>query len=78
MVKHNLTLSAVDRAIAFALTLVWIGAGLVGTWFGMRHGSWAGLIIGVLGLWYGILWARAVRKGRRLHWRESAWPWRRQ
>ena len=77
MVKHPLTLSAVDRVIAFALALVWIGAGLVGTGFGLRHRSWAGLIIGVLGLWYGIVWARAVGKGRRLHWRESVWLWRR-
>jgi hypothetical protein len=78
VVRRNLTLSAVDRVIAFALTLVWIVAGLVGIWFGLRHGRWAGLIIGVLGLSYGILWARVVRKGRRLHWRESVWPWRRQ
>ena len=78
MARHNLTLSAVDRAIAFALALVWIGAGRVGTWFGLRNGRWAGLIIGVISLWYGILWARAVQKGRRLHWRESIWPWRRQ
>lgn len=77
MAKDNLTFSALDRMIAFALALTWIGAGLLGTWFGLRHRSWAGWIIGLLGLWYGILWARAVRKGRRLHWRESLWPWRR-
>jgi len=76
VVRRNLTLSAVDRAIAFALALVWIG--LLGIWFGWRHGRWAGLTIGILGLWYGILLARAVRKGRRLYWRECVWPWRRQ
>jgi hypothetical protein len=78
VVRHTLTLSAVDRAIALALALVWIGAGLIGTWFGLRHGRGAALVIGVIALWYGILWARAVRKGRRLYWPESLWPRRRQ
>jgi hypothetical protein len=78
VVRYKQTLSAVDRVIALALTLVWIGAGAIGIWFGLRHGSWAGFIIGALAVWYGIVWARVVRKGSRLHWRESIWLWRRE
>jgi hypothetical protein len=76
MVKRKITFSGVDRVIAMALAVIWIGAALIGAWVGLRHGRWAVLIIGPLGLGYGVLWARAARKGRRLHWRESVLPWR--
>jgi hypothetical protein len=51
-------LSGVDRMIAMALALIWIGATLIGLWVGSRHELRAVLIIGPLGLWYGVLWAR--------------------
>jgi hypothetical protein len=78
MARHNLTISAADRVIAIALALVWIGGSLIGMLVGLRHGLWLVLIIGPLGLWFGILWARVARSGRSLEWREGIWPWRRQ
>ena len=62
--------------MAVGLAVVWIGAGLTAIVLGLRRGRWAVLIVGTLALWYGILWVRAVRLGRRLHRGEGIGPWR--
>jgi hypothetical protein len=77
MTKPVAILSRVDRVIATALALIWIAASLSASWIGLRHRLWPVLIIGPAGLWYGLLWAAAARKGRGLDWRESIRPWRR-
>jgi hypothetical protein len=71
MVPSHARFSAVERAVAAGLALVWIGASLTAILWGLRRGVWAVLIAGPLGLWYGMLWVRAARLGRRVHWREG-------
>jgi len=62
--------------VAVGLAVIWIGAGLTAIVLGLRCGRWAIVLLGTLGLWYGMLWVRAVRLGRRLHRGEGIWPWR--
>jgi hypothetical protein len=74
--KRQTRFSTVDRVVAVGASAIWIGASVAAILLGLRRGHWNALIIGTLGLWYGILWLRAARKGRRLQWREAIWPWR--
>jgi hypothetical protein len=76
MPKHRSTLSAVERAIALLLAAIWIVGSFTAILAGLRHGFWVALIVGPLGIWYGMLWVRAARMGRRLRWSEAIRPWR--
>jgi len=75
---HKERLSTWDRFVAVALAAVWIVASTTAILLSFRRGHWSVLLVGVLGLCYGLLWLRAARTGRRLHWREAPWPWRRR
>ena len=74
---HKERFSTWDRIIAVALAAVWIVASTTAILLSFRRGHWSVLLVGVLGLCYGLLWLRAARTGRRLH-GEELWPWRRR
>jgi len=76
--RHKERFSRRDRFIAVALAVVWIFASTIAILLSFRRGHWSLLLVGVLGLSCGFLWFKAARAGRRLHWREGLWPWRRR
>jgi len=62
------------RFIAALLAGIWIAGGLAGAAIGWRNGSWALLLCGAAGVWWGLLWVQVARKGRRLRWPGNSGP----
>jgi hypothetical protein len=54
------------RAVAAVLALVWLGSGKMAVFLGATRGRWQLLFLGPLAIWYGTLWVRVARTGRRL------------
>ena len=71
-------LSIVNRAIALALAVVWLGAGVVGIVFGLMHGHLLLVVLALFAISYAFLWFRVVARSRLLTWRELVVPWRAQ
>jgi hypothetical protein len=71
-------LSIVNRAIALALAVVWLGAGVVGIVLGLIHGQLLLVVPALFAILYAALWARVVARSRLLTWRELIVPWRAQ
>jgi len=71
-------LSRVNRAIALALAVVWLGAGGVGIVLGLIHGQLLLVVIALFAISYAVLWFRVVARSRLLTWRELIAPWRAQ
>lgn len=71
-------LSSVNRAIALALAVVWLGAGVVGIVLGLIHGQLLVVVLALFAIFYAVLWFRVVARSRLLTWRELVVPWRAQ
>jgi hypothetical protein len=71
-------LSIVNRAIALALAVVWLGAGMVGIVLGLIHGQLLVVVLALFAISYAVLWFRVVARSRLLTWREFVVPWRAQ
>lgn len=71
-------LSIVNRAIALALAVVWLGAGVVGIVLGLIHGQLLLVLLALFAISYAVLWVRVVAHSRLLTWRELVAPWRAQ
>lgn len=69
-------LGAVNRAIATLLALAWLAAGAVGIAFGIAQQRWGLLVVGVLAVFYALLWSRVVARGQLLTRAALAAPWR--
>ena len=63
--------------VAAALAAVWIGGGFFATLAGIAQGRWVPPVCGLFAVWYGLVWVRAARQGRRLRWPDGLLPWRR-
>ena len=68
-------LSRVNRAVALALAVVWLGAGGVGIVLGLIHGQLLLVVIALFAISYAVLWFRVVARSRLLTWRELVAPW---
>jgi acyl dehydratase len=64
------------RIVSSLLALVWLGAGLAAIVIAVNSSRWLPGAIGVVAVWYGLLWVRVVRLGRRITVREALTPWR--
>ncbi len=64
------------RIVSALLALVWIAAGFAAVVVAAKNSRWLPGIIGLAALWYGLLWMRVMRLGRRLTIREALMPWR--
>jgi predicted branched-subunit amino acid permease len=71
-------ISNVNRAIALALALVWLGAGVVGIVLGLIHDQVLLVGFALFAISYAVLWFRVVTRSRLLSWRELIVPWRDQ
>jgi len=71
-------LSSVNRAIALALAVVWLGAGGAGIVLGLMHGQLLLVVLALFAIAYAVLWFRVAVRSRLLTWRELAVPWRAQ
>jgi hypothetical protein len=69
-------LSNLNRAIALALAVVWLGVGVVGIVLGLKHGQLLLVVLAVCAISYAILWFRVVARSRLLTWRDFVVPWR--
>jgi uncharacterized membrane protein HdeD (DUF308 family) len=61
-------LGPAGRAVAAFLALVWLMTGPLAIAFGVRRGYWVAVVLGILAIIYGVLWAEVARTGRRLQW----------
>ena len=68
-------LSNLNRAIALALAVVWLGAGVVGIVLGLKHGQLLLVVLALFAISHAILWFRVVTRSRLLTWRELIVPW---
>jgi len=66
----------VVRVVGGLLAMVWLCAGLVAIIAGLVAQRWLLLVVGLVALWYGVIWAHAAAQGRRLTPREALTPWR--
>ena len=71
-------LSRANRAIALALAVVWLGAGVVGIVLGLINGQLLVVVLALFAISYAVLWFRVVARSRLLTWRELIVPWRDQ
>jgi hypothetical protein len=69
-------LSGVNRAVAFALAIVWLGGGAAGLVVGLGHAQVVMVIVAMGAIVYGCLWLRVAARSRLLTWRELIAPWR--
>jgi len=76
MVTTRSRLGGVNRAVALALAIVWLCAGVAGIVLGFVHGPLLLVAIALFAIWYAALWFRVVARSRLLTWRELATPWR--
>ena len=66
------------RTVGGMLAVVWLGAGVAAVVVAVLASRRLLVGPGLLALWYGVVWARAVQQGRLLEDREWLWPWRAQ
>lgn len=64
------------RTVSALLAAVWLGAGFIAVVIAVTTSRWLLGIIGLAALWYGLLWLRVLRLGRRLTGREALTRWR--
>ena len=64
------------RIVSALMAMVWIGGGFLAIVGAVSTSRWLLAVVGVLAIWYGLLWVRAVRLGRRLTIREAMMLWR--
>jgi len=56
------------RWVAAILAIVWIGAGAAVIVLSLSHERWAGVVLGLIAVVYGLVWVQVARTGRRLRW----------
>jgi hypothetical protein len=72
------TLSKLDRGVAGGLAVIFIAAGIAGIAMGMARHHWLLVLVGLISVWWGSVWARVAVKGRRLQFSEILWPFLRR
>lgn len=74
---QKLKLNTANRITALVLALIWITAGIVAVVLGLSKRRWFFAALATVAIWYGLMWIRVVRQGRKLQWSEALLPWRR-
>ena len=69
--------SSVVCIAAGVLAVIWFAAGAAAVVVGLAHGRWLVPLLGFVAIWYGLVWIRVAREGRRMKWPEGLLPWRR-
>jgi predicted tellurium resistance membrane protein TerC len=64
------------RIVGALLATVWLCAGVLAIVFGVTAQHWLLVIVGLIAVWYGVIWLYVARQGRRLTVREALTPWR--
>jgi len=72
----QLILTRLNRIVALVLAAIWLAAGTLAGVLGVVRRRWLLIAVGIIAIWYGVLWIRVACKGRQLRWRETLWPWR--
>ena len=76
MTENRLKLNKANRIVALVLGLIWIAAGIVIVALGLSKRRWVLPVLGAVAIWYGLVWIRVMREGRRLQWLEALRLWR--
>jgi len=64
------------RIVSGLLAVIWLAAGFAAIVVAVNTARWLPAIVGVVALWYGLLWVRVFGSGRQLTAREALMPWR--
>ena len=62
-----------SRIVAGILAVIWIAMGMASIWIGFVQRRWAAVLVGVLGVFFGGIWANVARTGR-----YAVWPFTRR
>jgi len=63
-----------NRIVAAVLAAIWLCAGMLG----LFQGRWLMILVGPLGIGYGLVWVRVAYEGQHLTWPDGLLPWRRR
>jgi hypothetical protein len=66
------------RIVGTLLAMVWLSAGVIALIAGASARRFLLIPVGLMALWYGVIWVFVAREGRRLTTREALMPWRRR
>jgi hypothetical protein len=69
-------LSRLERWLAIALALVWLGGGIAALVLAVAESRWSLGACALLALPYGAAWLRIAARARLLTWAELVAPWR--
>lgn len=64
------------QIVSASLAVVWLCAGVVALVAGVVEQRWLLILVGVVALWYGVIWVHVARQGSQLTPREALMPWR--
>jgi hypothetical protein len=59
-------LGRAERGVALVIAIVWLAAGALAVGLGIQRRAVVPALLGVAAVWYGLVWVRVVRTGRRL------------
>lgn len=68
MAGRRAELGRVERVIAAVLAALWIAGGLAAFIVGLVQTRWLPILVGPVGVAYGLAWIRVARTGRYLKW----------
>ena len=63
--------------VAGVLAVIWIGVGIAALVLGLTNHLWVLVGLGPVVVWYGLIWIRVARQGRKLRLSETFRPWKR-
>ena len=64
------------RIVGVLLAMTWLCAGVAAAFAGAIAERWLLVLVGLVALWYGVIWVYVARQGRRLTLGETLTPWR--
>ena len=67
-----------NRIVAAVLAAIWLCAGMLVLVLGLFQGRWLMILVGPLGIGYGLVWVRVAYEGQHLTWPDGLLPWRRR
>jgi hypothetical protein len=73
--RRRTELRRAERGVALLVAVVWLVAGALAVVLGLQRRAALPVLLGAAAAWYGLVWVRVVRTGRRL---ERLSPFRRE
>jgi hypothetical protein len=57
--------------VALVLAVIWLSAGTLAVVLGLLKRRWLPPVLGMIAIWYGLIWVRVFRERKQLRWPEG-------